>query len=63
MSAVRVLLILSASCSFLLVACGSTAPANEQYRQQSAGTVYRAADEEAREAPPTIVPQQKIPGE
>lgn len=39
------------------------APANEQFRQEQSKTVYRSADEETREAPPTIVPKQKIPGE
>jgi len=60
---VRALAPIFAGCSLLLVSCGTMTPANEEFRQERSKTVYRSADEETREAPPTIVPQQKIPGE
>jgi hypothetical protein len=60
---VRALALIFAGCSMLLVSCGTMVPANEQFHQEQAKTVYRSADEETREAPPSIVPHQKIPGE
>jgi hypothetical protein len=47
----------------LQTGCKNLTPANEQYREEPNKTVYRAADEETREEPATVAPQQKIPGQ
>jgi hypothetical protein len=43
--------------------CKNLTPANEQYREQPNKAVYRAADEETREEPASVAPQQKVPGQ
>ena len=48
---------LLAGCSTLL------GPTNEKVRQEPNKTVYRSTDESAADAPTTVAPHQKIPGE
>jgi hypothetical protein len=43
--------------------CKNLAPANEQFQERPNKTVYRAADEETREEPASVAPQQKVPGQ
>jgi hypothetical protein len=49
--------------AFLNSGCKNAPPANEQYQERPSKTVYRAADEETREEPPAVAPQQKVPGQ
>lgn len=48
--------------ALLSIGCKTPAPP-EQFREQPNKTVYRAADEETREEPATVAPQQKVPGQ
>jgi hypothetical protein len=49
--------------ALLCAGCKNLLPPNEQYREQPNKTVYRAADEETREEPASVDPQQKVPGQ
>jgi hypothetical protein len=49
--------------ALLASACKNAIPANEQFREQPGKAVYRSADEETREEPAIIAPQEKVPGE